>query len=94
MIDSEVVHRRYFGSPRPGGGLDFRNLLSDLTERTLLDRNRDRERQHVRGEAHPLFRVMTPEEISNESNNPSAPLVLRFICIYFETIFISFFLKH
>lgn len=71
MIDSDVVHRRCFG-PRRRGGSDIRNLLSDLAERTYV---RDRERQHVRGEAHPLFRVTANEDNVNEANNAATPLV-------------------
>ncbi|KRT81776.1 Regulator of chromosome condensation repeat containing protein, partial [Oryctes borbonicus] len=76
MIDSEVVHRRWSCTRRRGGS-DIRNLLSDLAERTYV---RDRERQHVRGEAHPLFRVMTNEENSNDTNNTSAPLQVDASC--------------
>lgn len=84
MIHSDVVHRRW-SCPRRRGGSDIRNLLSDLAERTYV---RDRERQHVRGEAHPLFRVMAQEEASNEAaNNAAVPLVFIIFSLQNNQIF-------
>ncbi|KAJ8965419.1 hypothetical protein NQ314_004172 [Rhamnusium bicolor] len=63
----ECVHRRHMG-PRRRACSELRNLV-ERVDRALQDRVR--ERQHVRGEAHPLLRN-TYEESSSENVAPAS----------------------
>lgn len=74
-MDVEGVCRRLFVGPRRRASFDIRNYMA---ERIVFDRigqdcnricDRDRERLHVRGEAHPLLHLTPPPNTDDDDTS-------------------------
>lgn len=86
-MEVEGVCRRLFG-PRRRASSDIRNYMTErmVLDRSTQDRDRERERQHVRGEAHPLLNLKTADDEDPSMISQQQCSTVSFVCIFLSFV--------